>query len=191
MPIYNGILILGYSSAFTNFPVISLLLDQDTETKNVLKFPDLYKTLQKGRELSTKSFLLWFMKSLYQASIIMVGSVLLFDTIFLKIVTITFTALIFAELLNVYTEVNYIVNNLKIQTIHRLMILSLIGTLSCYLLSFFFLRSVLDFYFAIELYTFLKIIALSVISWFPFFIYSKFKSFCFPEAHEKLNNIRM
>ncbi len=76
--------------------------------KNVLKFPPLYKVLQKGRELSTKSFLLWFMKSLYQASIIMLGAVIMFDTIFLKIVTITFTALIFAELLNVYTEVVYL-----------------------------------------------------------------------------------
>jgi len=98
-------LIIGYSSVYTNFPVISLLLDRDTEMKNVLKFPPLYKVLQKGRELNTKTFLLWFLKSLYQASVIMVGAVLIFETVFLKIATITFSALIIAELLNVYTEV--------------------------------------------------------------------------------------
>ena len=97
---------MGYTTVYTAFPVISLMLDRDTEIKNVLKFPSLYKTLQKGRELNAKSFLLWFMKSLYQASVIMICSIYLFETSFLIIVTITFSCLILIELLNVYTEVN-------------------------------------------------------------------------------------
>lgn len=105
IPLYNGMLILGYTSVFTALPVISLLFDRDTEVKNVVKFPSLYISLQKGRELSTKSFLWWFWKSLFQASVILIGSVYLFENIYLKIATVTFTALIFAELLNVYTEV--------------------------------------------------------------------------------------
>lgn len=105
IPIYNGLLILGYTSAYTALPVISLLYDRDTEVKNVMKYPLLYKTLQKGRELSIKAFLWWFWKSLFQASIIMILSVLVFDHIYTKIATVTFTILIFAELLNVYTEV--------------------------------------------------------------------------------------
>jgi len=104
-PLYNGILILGYSSVYTALPVISLLFDKDTEVKNVIQFPSLYKTMQKGRELSIKSFLWWFWKSLLQAAVIMIGSVILFENIYLKIVTVTFTILIFCELLNVYTEV--------------------------------------------------------------------------------------
>lgn len=106
MPIYNGMLILGYSTLYTNLPVMALLLDRDTDVNNVMRFPILYKKLLKGRELSIKSFLWWFWKSLFQASVIMIGSLLIFDKIYLKIVTITFTALIFAELLNVYSEVN-------------------------------------------------------------------------------------
>ncbi len=98
-------MILGYTSAFTAFPVISLLFDRDTDIKNVVKFPSLYKILQKGRELSTKSFLWWFWKSLFQASVIMIFGVRLFDNVYLKIATVTFTILILAELLNVYTEV--------------------------------------------------------------------------------------
>ena len=73
-----------------------------------MKFPSLYKTLQKGRELSTKAFLWWFWKSLFQASVIMYSAIFFFEHSYLKITTITFTALIFAELLNVYTEVIYI-----------------------------------------------------------------------------------
>lgn len=98
-------LILGYTSAYTAFPVISLLYDRDTDVKNVMKFPLLYKSLQKGRELSIKAFFWWFWKSLFQASVIMISSVLLFEHIYTKIATVTFTILIFAELLNVYTEV--------------------------------------------------------------------------------------
>jgi phospholipid-translocating ATPase len=107
VPIYNGMLILGYSTIYTALPVISLLLDEDTKVINVMKFPALYKNLLKGRELSIKSFLWWFWKSIFQAAVIMVGAVFIFDNIFLKIATITFTVLIFAELLNVYSEVLY------------------------------------------------------------------------------------
>lgn len=109
LPIYNGILVLGYSSIYTALPVISLLLDRDTDIHNVMKFPPLYKELQKGRELNLKSFLIWFFKSLFQAATIIIGSAYLFESIFLKIVTISFSSLIFAELLNVYTEVFLII----------------------------------------------------------------------------------
>jgi phospholipid-translocating ATPase len=101
-------LILGYSTVYTSLPVITLLLDRDTDMRNVMKFPILYKKLLKGRELSIKAFLWWFWKSIFQASIIMLGALLIFDNLFLKIATITFTALIFAELLNVYSEVKYL-----------------------------------------------------------------------------------
>ena len=99
--LYNGNLIVGYTTVYTALPVLSLIFDQDTKVQNVIKFPSLYKDLQKGRELSTKNFLVWFFKSIFQSSIIMISSVLLFENIFIKIVTVTFTCLIFAELLNV------------------------------------------------------------------------------------------
>ena len=79
IPLYNGLLILGYTSIFTALPVISLLYDHDTEVKNVMKFPSLYKILQKGRELSVKTFLWWFWQSLFQASVIMICSIYIFD----------------------------------------------------------------------------------------------------------------
>lgn len=96
---------MGYATVYTALPVVSLLADRDTDIWNIIKFPLLYRKLQKGRELNFKEFLYWVNKSLFQATIIMVGSLVFLDNVFLKIVTITFTALILAELLNVYTQV--------------------------------------------------------------------------------------
>lgn len=105
VPIYSGILVLGYSTIYTNLPVISLIYDKDTNIENVINFPDLYSSLQKAKLLSIKNFLIWFEKSIFQASIIMIGSIIFFDNVFLYIITITFTSLIIAEILNVYSEV--------------------------------------------------------------------------------------
>lgn len=65
IPIYNGYLILGYSTIYTMFPVFSLVTDEDCTLSAVLKFPILYSTLQKGRVLSTKTFLVWMWKSIF------------------------------------------------------------------------------------------------------------------------------
>jgi len=67
------------------------------------------------------------------------------------------------------------------------MIVSLIGTLVFYMISFVFLKSVLDFYFAVEVVSFFKILGISIVCWIPFFLYTKIKSCVNPEAHEKLN----
>lgn len=179
VPIYNGMLILGYSTVYTNIPVISLLLDRDTNLKNVMKFPDLYKSLLKGRELSIKSFLWWVWKSLFQASVIMIGSILLFgESLYLKVATITFTCLIFAELLNVYSE---------IKNFHRLMFFSLAATLFVYILSLILMKEILDVYYIFDIITLAKILFLTGISWLPFYIYEVCRFKLFPEAHEKID----
>jgi len=56
-----------------------------------------------------------------------------------------------------------------------------------YLLSLFFLKSILDFYYALSIDTIFKILIITTISWFPFFLYAKLKAKLFPEEHEKLN----
>ena len=179
--LYNGMLIMGYSTVYTCFPSISVLLDQDTDKKNVMKFPGLYKYLLRGRELNLKMFLWWFFKSIFQASVIMFGAIFLFDeNLFLIIVTVTFTSLIFLEILNVYTEIN---------KFHKFMIISLIGTAICYLLSLFFLNNILNVYYIFEFSFMWKITVISLISWVPFFISNRIKKLCFPETIEKLNAI--
>ena len=98
---------LGYATIYTSSPVFSIVFDEDVDLNAVIKFPNLYKILQKGRNLNTKTFLIWCFKSIYQGAVIMIGTVSLFDEEYLNIVSITFTSLVFIELLNVYLEVNF------------------------------------------------------------------------------------
>ena len=176
--LYNGMLSFGYSTVFTCLPSISILLDRDVDRDNVLKFPTLYKVLLKGRELNFKNFLFWLFKSLFQSAVIMFGSVFMFEEdIFLNIVTVSFTALIYLEILNVYMEIN---------KWHFFMAFALIGTFTVYTLTLFFLPSYLDVY-IFDFVTMLKIIVLALIAWAPFFIYNKIKKIFFPQTIEKLN----
>jgi phospholipid-translocating ATPase len=105
IPIYNGYLMLGYTTIYTTLPVFSIVLDEDGTVSSIMKFPNLYRSLQRGRALSFTVFLWWIWKSVYQASITILLAIVLFPDSFLNIVAITFTSLIVTELLNVLTEV--------------------------------------------------------------------------------------
>lgn len=105
IPIYNGFLMLGYSTVYTSLPVFSLVFDQDANVSQIMQFPPLYKTLQKGRLLNFKTFAVWVWKSIYQGSVIILFALMFFNDSYTNIVTITFTSLIFIELLNVYTQI--------------------------------------------------------------------------------------
>ena len=176
--LYNGMLSLGYSTIYTCLPSISVLLDQDIDKENVLKFPTLYKILLKGRELNLKNFLWWFFKSVVQSGVIMIGSLVLFgDHLFLKIVTVSFTALIYLEILNVYMEIN---------KFHRFMWFSLISTFIVYTLSLWLLPNVLDISYVFVADVFWRILFISIVAWAPFYIGNRVKKWLFPQEIEKL-----
>jgi len=122
-----------------------------------MKFPPLYKTLLKGRSLSNKTFLIWVWKSIYQGCVIMLSTVVFFNESFSNIVTITFSALIVVELLNVFSEVYN--PNWK-------MIVSSILTLVVYVLSILLLRSYFDTTYITWEFV-LKVIGITIISWLP------------------------
>ena len=176
--LYNGMLCFGYSTIFTSLPSITILLDRDIDKDNVLKFPSLYEILLKGRELNFKNFLWWVFKSIFQSAIIMFGSLLVFkDELFLNIVTVTFTALIYLEILNVYMEIN---------KFHWFMIFGLIATFIVYTLTIILLPNVLTVS-VLNFKNLLLIGVLSVVAWAPFFIVSKIQKWFFPQTTEKLN----
>lgn len=180
IPIFNGVMVLGYTSIYTNFPVFSLIFDKDTDISKVLKFPSMYKELQKGRELSIKAFIYWLFMSIFQASVIMISSILIFDDkIALKISTIAFTCLIIAEQLNVYTQIN---------KIHLIMVVSLLFSLTAYICSLVFLKTILDVYY-LELRTIVILLLITLASWLPFYLIEKIRKCISPEVHEKLNYI--
>lgn len=132
IPIYNGFLILGYSTVYTSLPVFSLVLDEDVDKETCLKFPILYQTLQAGRSLNVKTFLIWVWKSIYQAAIIMFLAVLLFNDSFVIIMSITFTTLIFIEFLNVVQEVT---------VVKRKMVFAIAGSILLYMGSIYFFNT--------------------------------------------------
>ena len=183
VPLYNGFLCFGYSTIFTCTPSISVLLDRDVSKDNVLKFPSLYKILLMGRELNFKNFLFWLFKSIFQSGVIMFGSFLFFqDNIFLKIVTVSFTALIYLEILNVYMEIN---------KFHWFMIFALIATFIIYTLTLRFLNYYLDIYFVFKWSIFWRILVIALIAWAPIFIATKVKKLLFPQTIEKLNKAKI
>ena len=177
--LYNGFLTFGFSTFFTCLPIISILLDRDVDKNNVLKFPNLYKILLKGREQNFKNFLCWLFKAVAQASIVMFGSLMMFkEKLFLKIVTVSFTALVYLEILNVYMEIN---------KCHWFMIFSLLGTCGVYTSTLMFLSEYLDIYYVIEKDIFWRIIVIAVVAWLPFFVSNKIKKCLFPQVYEKIN----
>jgi phospholipid-translocating ATPase len=105
IPLYSGLLVLGYATIFTTGPVFSLVLDEDVSESNALKFPELYHELQQRRYLSVKTFLVWSWKALYQGAVIMLGGILLFESRFVHVTGITFTSLILTENLMVCVEI--------------------------------------------------------------------------------------
>ena len=102
------------------------------------------------------------------------------DNIFLKIVTVTFTALIYLEILNVYLEIN---------TYHWLMWAAFGSTCIVYLLTIWLLNDYLDIYFIFKWNIFWKIPLISLAAWAPFYICSFIKRKISPRITEKLNQI--
>lgn len=94
IPTYTGLLMTGYTTIFNNFPVFSLMGDEDVHEEVAMKFSPLYKTLQKGRSLSIKTFFIWMWMALFQGSVIFLATIYFFYDAFTNIVTITFSALI-------------------------------------------------------------------------------------------------
>ncbi len=111
-------------------PVFSLVLDGDVTDSIALLYPELYKELLKGRSLSYKTFFMWLLISLYQGTIIILLAIWLFENQFIHVVAITFTSLIFNELLMVAMEIT---------TWHRWMVYSEIITVIVYIAYMYFL----------------------------------------------------
>uniref|UniRef100_A0A8C3F8A4 Phospholipid-transporting ATPase n=1 Tax=Chrysemys picta bellii TaxID=8478 RepID=A0A8C3F8A4_CHRPI len=190
IPLYQGFLMVGYATIYTMFPVFSLVLDQDVKPEMALLYPELYKDLTKGRSLSFKTFLIWVLISIYQGGILMYGALLLFESEFVHVVAISFTALIFTELLMVA---------LTIRTWHWLMVVAEFFSLGCYVASLAFLNeyfgigrvsfgAFLDVAF-ITTVTFLwKVSAITVVSCLPLYILKYLKRKFSPPSYSKLTS---
>ncbi|KAJ1341072.1 hypothetical protein BSLG_004313 [Batrachochytrium salamandrivorans] len=109
--LYQGMLLVGYATFYTMAPVFSLVLDKDISQDTALTYPELYKELVKvmfreaDEALSYKTFFIWLLISVYQGGAIMMLAIWLFENEFVRVVSISFTALVFNELLMVALEI--------------------------------------------------------------------------------------
>uniref|UniRef100_A0A672IL47 Phospholipid-transporting ATPase n=1 Tax=Salarias fasciatus TaxID=181472 RepID=A0A672IL47_SALFA len=179
VPLYQGFLIIGYSTVYTMFPVFSLVLDKDVKSEVAMLYPELYKDLLKGRPLSFKTFLIWVLISIYQGSIIMYGAMLLFESEFVHIVAISFTSLILTELLMVA---------LTIQTWHWLMIVGELLSLACYVASLVFLHEFIDVYFITTVSFLWKVTVITLVSCLPLYILKYLRRRFSPPNYSKLTS---
>uniref|UniRef100_A0A3B4WQK3 Phospholipid-transporting ATPase n=1 Tax=Seriola lalandi dorsalis TaxID=1841481 RepID=A0A3B4WQK3_SERLL len=179
VPLYQGFLIIGYSTIYTMFPVFSLVLDKDVKSEVAMLYPELYKDLLKGRPLSFKTFLIWVLISIYQGSIIMYGALLLFESEFVHIVAISFTSLILTELLMVA---------LTIQTWHWLMIVGELLSLACYVASLVFLHEFIDVYFITTVSFLWKVTVITLVSCLPLYILKYLRRRFSPPSYSKLTS---
>jgi len=149
---------LGYSTIYTSLPVFSLVFDEDADVSTILSYPPLYKTLQKGRSMNIKTFCIWLWKSIYQGTCILMMGLFMFRDSFANIVMITFTSLIFIEILNVYTQ------------IHRFtfkMTLMQVASALVYFISVILLREYFDLHY-VDFTFVLKVLFITLVSWLPF-----------------------
>uniref|UniRef100_A0A8C6EG18 Phospholipid-transporting ATPase n=1 Tax=Microcebus murinus TaxID=30608 RepID=A0A8C6EG18_MICMU len=179
VPLYQGFLIIGYSTIYTMFPVFSLVLDKDVKSEVAMLYPELYKDLLKGRPLSYKTFLIWVLISIYQGSTIMYGALLLFESEFVHIVAISFTSLILTELLMVA---------LTIQTWHWLMTVAELLSLACYVASLVFLHEFIDVYFIATLSFLWKVSVITLVSCLPLYVLKYLRRRFSPPSYSKLTS---
>jgi phospholipid-translocating ATPase len=176
IPLYNGLLMLGYATVYTSLPVLSILCDEKISRETILKYPNLYCSLRKNREMGVKRFLLWCWVSLYQGAAIMLLSLLLFESSFVQIVTITFSALILSEVLNVATQVS---------SCNRWILGSMVVTLLIYYLSLVLLKNYLDAS-RISWQFVLRVLSIVAVSWLPIHLASRLYSFLYPGEEDKI-----
>lgn len=107
--LYQGWLMVGYSTVYTMAPVFSLTLDCDVDEHLTKLYPELYKELTLGKSLSYKTFFMWVFISLYQGCVIQLLSQQ-FQTIlpkkFTTMVALSFSCLVYNELFMVGLSVN-------------------------------------------------------------------------------------
>eukprot|EP01104_Vermistella_antarctica_P016062 TRINITY_DN53_c0_g3_i1.p1 TRINITY_DN53_c0_g3~~TRINITY_DN53_c0_g3_i1.p1 ORF type:complete len:1335 (-),score=277.74 TRINITY_DN53_c0_g3_i1:1063-5067(-) len=175
--LFNGYLLVGYSTVFTNLPVFTLILDEDVSEQVAFQFPELYRVLQKGRSLNMKTFFVWMLKSVYQGTVIMILSIFLFEEALINIVAITFTALILTELLNVCCEIH---------RWHWVMVIGIIATLLTYMLSMVLLPTTFDITFLLTWDFVWKTLVVTLVAVLPIAIAKGIKAVFYPASYMKL-----
>ncbi|KAK6453992.1 ATPase that leads to neomycin-resistant protein when overexpressed [Scheffersomyces xylosifermentans] len=161
LALYQGWLMVGYSTFYTMAPVFSLTLDCDIDEHLTRLYPELYKELTLGKSLSFKTFFMWVAISLFQGSIIQLLSQK-FQTLaqdkFTTMVALSFSCLIYNELIMVAMSIN---------RWNKVMMSTIIVTFLIYIGSIPFLEEYFDLAYITSVSYFWQVAVILSISLFP------------------------
>jgi len=178
--LYKDWLLVGYATVYTMAPVFSLVLDRDVDEDLANLYPELYKELTSGSSLSYRTFFVWVLVSIYQGSMIQGLSQILTEVDGPKMVAVSFTVLVLNELFMVAFEVT---------TWHPAMIMSLAGTLICYVVSIPFLGGYFDLAFILTLGFVWRVAAILAISLIPPYVGKLIRRKINPPSYRKVQGI--
>jgi magnesium-transporting ATPase (P-type) len=165
-----------YGTIFTNLVVMSVVFDQDVPKHQVFNYPQLYREIQEGGWLTTKTFLVWVAKAIFQGAAIILLSLFWFGDSLFHLGTISFTALVLVE---------YLTIALVVRTWHGAMVLGLLLSVVSYLFCLAFLKSLFGLV-SLSLAEYLKVAALVAISWLPVLLGRLVQRCFFPSNVDKL-----
>ncbi|KAK1482528.1 phospholipid-translocating P-type ATPase [Colletotrichum cuscutae] len=177
--LYKDWLLVGYSTVYTAFPVLSLVLDKDVDENLANLYPELYKELTSGRSLSYRTFFVWVAVSIYQGCTIQGLSQLLTEVDGPKMVAVSYTVLVLNELLMVAIEIT---------TWHPAMIISIVGTFLIYVGSVPFLGGYFDLQFIITLGFIWRVLAIAAISLIPPYAVKLIRRTMKPPSYRKVQS---
>lgn len=127
LALYQGWLMVGYSTLYTMAPVFLLTLDCDIDEHLTRLYPELYKELTLGRSLSYRTFFMWTFISLFQGSVIQ-----LLAQKFQGIELETFNTMVSLSYLNlIFNELAMVV--ISINKWNRIMASTIVATLLAYI----------------------------------------------------------
>ncbi|EGW35042.1 uncharacterized protein SPAPADRAFT_48092 [Spathaspora passalidarum NRRL Y-27907] len=161
LALYQGWLMVGYSTFYTMAPVFSLTLDCDIDEHLTKLYPELYRELTLGKSLSYKTFFMWVFISLFQGSVIQLFSQQfhsLADSKFTIMVALSFSCLIYNELIMVA---------ISIYKWNRVMAATIIITLLIYIGSIPFLTDYFDLKYVWSISYLWQVSLILVVSLFP------------------------
>ncbi|KXH39014.1 phospholipid-translocating P-type ATPase [Colletotrichum salicis] len=177
--LYKDWLLVGYSTVYTAFPVLSLVLDKDVDENLANLYPELYKELTSGRSLSYRTFFVWVAVSIYQGCTIQGLSQLLTEVDGPKMVAVSYTVLVLNELLMVAIEIT---------TWHPAMIISIVGTFVIFVGSVPFLGGYFDLQFIITLGFIWRVLAIAAISLIPPYAVKLIRRTMKPPSYRKVQS---
>lgn len=155
MPIFNGFLMVSYSSVFTILPVLCVIYDSDIKWSKLQDYLNFYATSGKGGNV--KIFFCWIFISIYQSAAVFIASLLIFENFFSNFVGIVFTTLILVESFNVL---------MLVSKCSKLLTLAIFLTIGLFVLSINIMRPLFTINIFDHLF-FVKVLIVFAIAWMP------------------------